>query len=418
MLIEVRGMNQMFENQRLPFLCLPVLLAGLVSPAYADSPLSLAVSETLTYDNNMLRDNSRKQRDLKSNTGVLVGFDKDYGRQNYSASVLAVAERFRNLDEYDNDGYKVNLGLSSGIASNGLLSLRADKVRQLQDFQDQGLVRYLETIESTNVSLTGTYGLYGRWSVNSTANAGQARYDRNDVYDKDYQGLRVGLRYSPSDLLYFDGGLKKVKVNSDKLPLQYLNRVGEDVDRSDIDLRARWVITGFSSLDAQIAWSKEDHTPDETRSFKGLTGRVNWQYTPRGKVIYNLSFERDTNNEGGFTNVNITSLLTGTAFEQAQNRLTTGGTFSARWQATAKVSASSTLTYRKIEERATIITQAQIIDRNTKGDYRSLGFGLRYMPTRALSFDCNLETYKRSATVLATSYSGEALTCSAAFSID
>lgn len=410
---------KMFERRHLLFFIFTALFASIATlPVHAETPLSLSVSETLTYDSNMLKDDRNKRRDLKSNTGIIVGFDKDYGRQNYSASVLAVAERFKNLKEYDNDGYKVNLGFSSGIASNGQVALRADRTRQLQDFTDQGLARYVETIESSNVSLTGTYGLYGRWSVNATGNAGEARYKRNDEYDKDYQGLRLGVRYSPTDLLYFDAGVKKLKVDSDKLPLLYLNRIGEKIDRSDVDFGVNWTVTGFSSLYARIAWSKEDHLPDDKRSFDGLTGRLSWQYTPRGKVVYNLMLERDTNNEGGFSNVNFGSVVTGTAFDQAQNRLTTGGTLSATWQATSKISASGSLTYRRLEEDSTITTQTQIIDRSSKANYRSVGVGLRYSPSRSWSFDCNLELYNRGALAFSAPYSGQAVSCSGALLID
>ncbi|HIV71971.1 MAG TPA: hypothetical protein H9903_13640, partial [Candidatus Aquabacterium excrementipullorum] len=87
-------------------------------PAHADTPLSLTASEDLKYDSNILKDNARKYRDVVSSTGLKVGFNKEYGRQTYSASATAVANKYKNTKDYDNDGYSVQLGMTSSLMSN------------------------------------------------------------------------------------------------------------------------------------------------------------------------------------------------------------------------------------------------------------------------------------------------------------
>lgn len=392
-------------------------LAALLSclAAYAETPLSLSITQQLTYDSNILKDNLNKYRDAKSTTGVRVGFNKDYGRQNYQVSATAVTNKYKNTKEYDNDGYNMVFGVSSYLASNFYASANHTRVSQLQSPEDQSGARYRETIESESTQLSLRYGLYGRWSVDGSLDNSKANYDRVKFYNRKSDGVRFGLRYSPTDLLYFDFGAKKSKIDYPNYPL--VGIVGDEVKRSDVDLSSRWVVTGYSSLNARIAWTQEKHPNDKRRDFNGLTGSLSWDYTPSGKMTYSVGIDRDTNNAGGSTY----GYLGLVPSYSSQNRLTTGVRLGAAWKPTSKLSVSSNLVYKQIEEdvRDAIIRDEQVIQEGSlKGAYRSLDIGANYQFLTSTSVGCTVRQYERRNSLFSRDYSGEEVTCNLVFAID
>lgn len=417
-------MNQM--NKPVFALKALVLCLGLAAGAssWAETPLGLVISETLTYDTNIFKDDRNKRSDVVSSTGVKVFFDKQYGRQRYNASVQGVLQRYKNADDYNNDGYQIEAGLTSQIASNGVVSIDHSRTQTLQDVAGQGLTRYKETLTQQNTAINGRYGLYGRWGLSGALTNDEIRYERNDEQDQSINGVRVGLRYSPSDLLFLDVGYRKANSKLDKYPSFFVNennegdfRRGDDIDRDEINLISQWVVTGYSVLDAQIGWTRERHNPDSARDFTGLTGRAAWKFTPRGKTSYYLAVNRDTNNAGGQTY--ITEIIPGIAGtgQLAQKRLTTGLRGTATWQATAKIAANLSLIYNKLDEERNLVFAVNGRE-SLSGSYRALSLGLRYDPTQNLGFSCDLTSYKRSETALSLGYGGESIACTASFAIE
>ena len=410
--MKVRNSNYFFVPSMVAIACM-----AMSGTSRADTPLSLTVSEELTYDTNVFRDNTNKRRDTVSNTGVQVGLKKDYGRQSYKASGTVVAKRYKDTKEYNNDGYSMNLGISSSFLSNWYASADYSNVKQQQNPEDQGRARYLETINAQSSSVFLQYGLYGRWSVNGTLNNDKVTYDVQDFNDRDSVAYRFGLRYSPTDLIYIDTSVQRSEVNYDKY--RVASGLGTKTKRTDYDLTARWIITGYSQLNGRVGWTQERNDKDSRRDYNGLTGRVAWVYTPAGKMTYSLAVDRDTNNAGGFTGLQFSNFSSYTS----QNRVSTGLTFNASWQATGKVSLDAGLSYRKTREEITNnITDGNISDvtgsGKANGKYDSMSLGIKYQALRSLVLSCNVQKYNRSQSILTAEFDGEAANCSAVFSID
>lgn len=404
------------------------------SSAHADTPLSLTATQDLRYDSNILRDNARKYRDAVSSTGVQVGLNKEYGRQTYNASATAVARRYKNTKEYDSEDYSLALGMASGILSNWYAAVNFDASQQQQSPQDQGNIRYNETIDAQSGRLFLQYGMYGRWSTNGTYSASRADYKVLNFYDRSLRSLRWGVRYSPTDLLYFDVGVERAKIENPRYPI-YNNKdsvvFGDPISRTDLDLTTRWVVTGFSSLTSRIAWTSERHANDSRRDFNGVTGRLAWGYTPAGKISYNVAIDRDTNNAGGASTSRQGSLLgtpVSVAGFMAQSRVSTGLSVSANWQATSKISINSAFSYRLIkEESRNELLQEEIggliglnpSDRSSlSGSYRSIKLGAKYDLARSTSLGCTLEKYDRSKSLFSREYDGETVNCNVNFTVD
>lgn len=419
------GWNHKDRISGLPVLGAAALLACL--PAHADTPLSLVVTQDLTYDSNILRDNNRKYRDAISATGARVGFDKEYGRQTYKASVTGVAKRYKNTKDYNTEDFSANLGLTSTLMSNWYVSFDADASKQQQRPEDQGNLRYNETINANSMRLFAQYGMFGRWSVNASYDFSKANYKERDFYDRESKSVRLGVKYSPTDLLSFDWGVSKSKVDSPKYPLLGKNDAiiyGDPVDRYDVDLSTRWIVTGFSSLNSRIAWTREKHANDPRRDYIGLTGRLAWNYTPAGKLSYNLAVDRDTNNAGGGAYrefIDLGSLgVASTGAYAAQNRISTSLSATVNWQVTAKVGFNSGFTYKRIkEERNEVVPGLNRNDNSSlNGDYKSLRLGVKYSLARSASLGCSVEKYDRSRSLFGAEYDGESVNCNVTFVID
>lgn len=385
----------------------------------AETPLSLTVSQELTYDSNVLKDNNNKRRDAISATGLQVGFNKTYGRQTYKASGTVVKTKYKNTKEYDNDGYNASLGMSSSLLANWYVSADYSSVKQQQNPEDQGNLRYRENVVVDTASVFLQYGMYGKWSVNSTIDGDKYKYDVRKDNDRSSNGLRLGVRYSPTDLLYFDVGVKKSEIDYPKYILAA--GIGDKIHRTDYDLNSKWIVTGYSQFTGRVGWTQERHDGDSRRDFDGLTGRVSWIYTPTGKMTYTVALDRDTNNAGGYTTGQFFNAFT----FATQNRVTTGLSLAATWAATSKISVKGGLVYKKIDEElssgfyegdAEFIPPGAAL--GSGGYYKNLNFGLTYRPFRSTTLACSVSQYKRSGAILSRNYDGEEVNCSAVFSVD
>ena len=417
----VRNSNYFFVPSMVAFAC---LMASGISKA--DTPLSLVVSENLTYESNLLRNNDLKSRDVVSATGVQVGFNKAYGRQTYSAAGTVVATRYKNLKLYDNDGYNLALGFTTQIASNWYVSLDHNRVNQLQNFQDQGLNRYREPIKSQQTRAFAQYGLYGRWSLNGELNSSKVSYEVLSLNNRSADGAKVGVRYSPTDLLYFDVGLRQTDSHLPNYRVGLASADGERIKQQSLEFSTRWIVTGYSNFDGRVGWSRERYTMDEQRNFNGLTGYVSWNYTPAGKMAYSLALDRDTNNSGGSTTSSINlSQLTGTLGFNSQKRVSTGLSLRATYSATAKISLTASGSYRRIEEESRLRTEdlfggSTLSSTGTKsaGSYRTFNIGANYQLFRSTRLGCSWEKYDRSASVFSREFSGDSVNCNAVFTMD
>jgi hypothetical protein len=392
---------------------LATLVAALVClEAHADTPLSLTISQTMIYDSNIQRDNNQKYRDFVSSTGARLDFEKSYGRQTYTAGGQVALNRYKNTPLADNDSFDIDLGLSSTISSDWLVNLKHSSSRSLQDFGDQGTNRFREEITSNTTSADVQYGLHGRWSFTGSASHRTDRYDNGVLQDKNTDRFRVGLRYSPTDLLYFDAGLSPSKIDPQNPALRATLRY-DPIKRMDADVYTSWVVTGYSKFSGRLGWTQEQHEERFAyRDFRGLTGNVVWNFTPAGKVSYRLVLDRDTNNSGGesFGTVQLN-----------RARLNTGLSGSATWSATSKLAVTGKLNVKSIKETTDVVflTLGGASDsRSSSGTYRSVGLGLSYSPTRMSLFRCDVEAYKRSETEFAIGYDGETVSCSAAITLD
>ena len=387
-----------------------------VGSAHAEElPLYLTLSQGLTRDSNLLRDNSDRRRDTISTTTVAAGINKAYGRQNYRVSASASHNAYGDNKQFDNDGYAVSAEVASEVGANFKVTLNAGASQFLPSFEDQFNRNGRNTERNRQASVDVRYGLYGRWSVNAGASYNKVDYQITESENKTSNSVFAGVRYLPSDLAYI--GLTLYRTDTE-LPGRVLfggTRVGENIERTSLNLDTVWQVTGFSRLSGRLGVTSEKHPQDRRRDFDGLTGSASWTFTPAGKVSYALSWVRDTNNEGGGTYGSPIGRL-----YASNKRLTNSLSATATYQATAKIKLNAGYTHAQYDEDSDLVLEGvlPVSSNEQTGRYNAVSLGVSYQPIRSVGLGCDVQRYDRTQSVFSRAYDGNTVACRASFTID
>jgi hypothetical protein len=394
------------------------------APAMADgNPLTLVVTESLSTDNNFLRRPDGGPSETTSNTRAGLSYNKSLGRQNYNLGVTVNAARHHEFKEYDYDGYNLSMGVNSGVGAKGYLSLQHNRSSSQQNPDEQTRQRFVDKVKQRSTSLFGQYGVSGRMGLNANLISSGTDYSRSIANNQDSVGLRLGVSYSPSDLLGFGLGVRRTDRN--------LTRLDQKLRRYDYDLSSSWMVTGYSTLGASIALSREQRDGDPEGDFKAVTGSLDWRYTPGGKLSYGLSVSRDNQNTGLPSQIfsytgrfstpsDVKAILT----NQAKNQLTTSLGGRVNWAISTKTSAAVSLSYSRFEDSREAQIEGSISGLEsqflpTQGHQTSLNVSGRFTPLRWLDLGCSIGAYKRVGQRLSVAgYQGQTLGCDASVTLN
>lgn len=419
-------------------------LAACALPAHAAGddipPLSLKLSETVTYDSNYSRTTERRA-EVTSSTGVEVGLNKPYGRQNYTGNAKFAIDKHKNVTEHDNQNYDVNLGFYSGIASRAAISANAAASRNLNAIQNNQLNERLakNTRTFNSFGLDVQYGLAGRWVVIGSGDVSKTNYSLASAKYQNQEQSSTGLKaqYNTSDLISFGVGLSF--VNSQYPNQRAANGVTEEVDQRSLSFSSNWQATGFSSLVGVVSLTENKYKSDANAKFSGLTGRVNWNYTPSSLTAYTLTASRSTDDDTTATyartgNAQIISTPVGNASiprDSAFMTVTTLLNGTMRWTPTAKLGFNAGLAWYNydVSRKNTILTSSGNSTgaaRKSSSDYTVLSLGADYQFSRAIFTGCTYQYFKQSGESDPTvsygnprvAYQGSQIGCSASFKID
>lgn len=384
--------------------------AGL-QPAHAaedDLPLFLTISQSVTRDSNLLRDDDNKQGDTVSTTAVRTGLNKAYGRQSYRLDVTASRNHYSKNDQFNYNGLVSSGEIVSDFAANLRLTANAAASETLPNFEDSVANRSgRNTLTVKRGGFDLRYGLYGRMSVNAGYNQANQKYRITTRENRESDTWTTGVRYQPTDLMFY--GLTYSQTDT-----QFVDRADEEqVKRRNVSLVANWRVTGFSLLSGSLGYTRERYEKDPAADFNGITGSAAWTFTPAGKVSYRVNWLRDTNNQGGFT-------AAGGLATVSQQRLTNQFSASASWQATSKITANVQLAHARYDEERSQESGLSFLNSGAsqKGRLNSVSFGVDYQPIRSLALGCDVQHYDRTESVFSRAYSGRAVSCNVGFTLD
>jgi len=391
------------------------VLCGL---AHAD-PLSLTVSQSVTYDSNFSK-NAASNSETISQTNLQLKLDKSYGRQTYQASARYGLARYAHFgDQLDGNNYDVSGAFSSGIASNWQLDLNGNASEYLNPNQDNPAAQRVvkNTVKDRNLGVSLRYGVAGRLATVLSLGSSKLDYSlpAQCYKNRDQTSAGVRLVYATSDLLNFGLGVSAVKSD---YPDYVIGGESERVAQRSIDLSANWQVTGFSSFSGVLSLTRNSYHSDPDAKYNGLTGRVNWNFTPRGHMRYALQLARTTDSDSSHTSSRVYQI--GGLLDTAINTVTTPINGSTRWEPTSKLGFGAAVGWYQYDVKR---TQSGVLASDISGPTQSHYINLRlngdYQFSRALSFGCSAEKYKQTADVSPRiAYDGHQFSCNASFTMD
>jgi hypothetical protein len=349
--------------------CLAASAPSLAQQQEEESPYYIGVSQGFSRDSNVHRRATNETSDTISSTGVLAGINQRIGRQRLFADAEAEVNRYRNVTSFNNKSYSLLGGLDWETIETLAGTLRYNTRDSLSNFNAPDGSTLISDQRTQQFTATARYGL-------ATQLMFDLGYDHRTLKVKSLTGrdykqdaVNGGLRWAVGGKLTLGAGVRATKGKLETLP------VADETDRRDIDLTATWATGGFSTFNARVSRTKEEHSLGTTADLSETTGALSWAYRPTGRLSMNATFSRDTGTETTF----LASTSGGAdALPVDNSRLSNTVTLDAQYELTGKISLNG-----NVRQRKGTFGNSQT---ETVKDYL---IGVSYLPTRSVALRCN-----------------------------
>jgi hypothetical protein len=380
-------------------------------------PWYVGAQQSFTYESNIYRSPGvapsviPEVSDTISSTALLAGVDRPFGRQRIIADAAISHNRFSDESHLNHNAWRLGARLDwETIARlSGELDLRTrrDLVRHDELSLTSDIEKHLRNVNS--LTLTARLGGEGRLGVEGRL--GHQVVDHKSplpevqVRDQQQNFGSLGVVYRPSGALRLGVAARLTQGeydDADPTPAVLPN----EFDRKDIDLTAAWMPSGISALLARLSATRQDYDTQTTlqRDFSSVTGALQWDWRPTGKLRFISELLRETGDQVVFEQ--LLGLGTGDISTTTGLQVRSATTASIRgiWAATAKISVDGQLRHsRRSFEGASG-------DRAT-----GLSVGLRWDPTRAIGVGCSVGRTTRDSDAAAREYDLDIASCFARF---
>jgi hypothetical protein len=332
---------------------------------------------------------------------VLVGIDQPIGRQRLFGDVALRSTRYGDERKLDNTGGSMLIGADWSALDllSGRLSLGADRVLARYS-PDQGPPGFTDrNMQDTQEFIfRGQYGLESLLAIEAgfvhrrlDFSAPQEEFANNE-FEQDT--VSVGLRFRPTGPLSLGIAYRRTEGRFASTPG---GGGPDDFERDDVDLTARWVATGQSTVTARVSRTKETHNLITTRNLSTTTGALGWTFKPTGKLELGLDFIRDSGAESAF------GLGGGAPPVADASVLSNTGQVRLQYDVTAKVQLTGSVRQQRRRFAGGLGTDETLESR----------LGANWSVLRSLVLGCTVGREERDSTVL--SYSASFVRCLAQF---
>ena len=104
--------------------------------------------------------------------------------------------------------------------------------------------------------------------------------------DYDQTGTEIGIRYLPRSGNWIGLALRHAET-------VYPSARFNDIAKNDLQVQARWAISGHSRLDLHAGYTDLRHDQFSQRDFSGPTGRLDYDWTVNGKSTVSVVARRE-----------------------------------------------------------------------------------------------------------------------------
>jgi exopolysaccharide biosynthesis operon protein EpsL len=312
-----------------PLALLSCIVIAAAANAGPDDALHLYAGLGYGHDDNLLRvpdnfpgfGNTRADSWWEREGGLI--FDKTYSLQRISL--------IAKLSKYDFDHFKQLNYDGKDIQANWYWQVGNHLQGKIGATYEQTLAPYTDfASDQRNLRRSRSRYAEGTWRFHSAWQV-RAGFQR-DVYAYELEGERYNNRSEDTSELELDYiarsnstvGLVARRV---KGHYPYPRPIGvfllnDDFTQDELKARVKWNVTGSSSIDALIGYTRRDQPSYGPGKTSGAAGRINLTHQPVGKMTYTASVWRD------FAPLESTLV---------SYTLNNGAAVGAQWDATAKI---------------------------------------------------------------------------------
>lgn len=394
-----------------------------VSPSGLSEPtrgVYYRLSQSLRFEDNLFRrGNDQEDSDMVSTTSATVGTRLFLSRQVLNAEATVLRHMYRDNDQLDGNGYRLNTRLQWEIGSNWAGKVQAGVTRdqvpldQLVDAIGGGtVVREQRNQESTRyLNFDARYGLFAAWSLDAFGDLTSVDYsiDSAGLRERDTRQIGVGVRYKPSPAL-------TLGVRTSYTDGEYPD---DDYDRKDLSFTVNYLPGDRLSLRGNISYTDEQHDNITARDFSGLTGSFNATYALTSKINLEGGFSRQTNSGataseriGAGTPPGGTPVLDPNLSFLSDARVTNTLDFGATWAATSKIAVRGKVSYSREDLDRTLAGT----DETTT--IRRASLNASWAVHRIVGLSCELSHAQRDAVANTRSYSANTFGCTASVALE
>jgi exopolysaccharide biosynthesis operon protein EpsL len=247
--------------------------------------LEFRAAAGVEHDTNVLRVQSGEQSDNINVLSVGIKADRSYSLQHFRADIEASRYRYSSHSELNFSALNYNAAWDWKVtpALHGVLSAERRQFRDISDTSIPGVSQTGRRTERAEM-LEGTYDIDGVWRAlagvlhTSSDTTVPVSWDASPTI----RSARVGAGYEWASGSSLFARLRRGDGEYKAL----LTPTGADFRENEADLALKWILTGKTSLDAQLGHLQRTHSGDPARDFSGPVGTatVNWNATGKTTV--------------------------------------------------------------------------------------------------------------------------------------
>jgi hypothetical protein len=400
-------------NRRLIALAAILAAAPLTATAQdpEERPWYVGASQEFRWESNTLNSENNEISDTISATSVFGGVNARLGRQRVRGDLALSHSAYRRFSARDTDGWRGGLALDWETVGRLSGTVSARSYRQ-QAEPNTGVVPQVSVSNverGDEVQARARLGGEALLAIEGGVSQRRVKFSAPEIAYRGYtqDSVDAGVSWRPSDILTLSLGGSASNTDY-RAPAPGDIRADEN-ERRSVDLGARWVATGASSFNARLSATREEYARATAQDFSGVTGFVNWDWRPTGKLKLKTTLARDTGQELSFQRDPESERITATDFARVSNRLAVD----ADYELTGKVRMTGALTHLR-RSLVDSISGARGRDNTT-----ALEVGANWAATRTVTIGCSVGRISRSASGAGSSdYDNDTAGCFAALRID
>lgn len=372
-------------------------MAGLAPlPAQADDKdaFNIVAGVTVNHENNLFRVSpganlpaGAHKSDNVYGANVGVRFDKQYSLQRLQFDATATQYRFDNNNFLNFNGIDYRGAWLWQVTPrfNGVLSAsRSETLVPYSDYRPGGaayLNRATQINENRQFTLDGE--ITAAWHV--VGGIGQSRSRNSQPFSQvgDYvmNGAEAGVKYVSAAGNSLTVVQRESRGDYEGRSLDAVNiaaRLDTGFDQSETEARLQWRVSGHTSLDGRLGYVKREHNNFGDRNYSGTVGKLDYLWTPTGKLQLNLSAGRNLH-----------------SFQEGASSYYIADTFSVApaWLLSDKTTLRMKLEQVERDFRGAVVATSPLRDDRT----RLLQFGADWKATRTILVQGTLQRERRTS---------------------